>query len=126
MMGAVYRGLGIGLLVLAAIGEFLPLLPSTPFLLLATGCFMRSSPEWNERLFRSRLFGQTLREWHTHRIVRPTTKAIAPLACSSSACFADRRRIFRDDSFRADRYHVGRGNYCAAITCRRLMPIWRL
>ncbi len=77
MMGAVYRGLGIGLLVLAAIGAFLPLLPSTPFLLLATGCFMRSSPEWNERLFRSRLFGQTLREWHTHRIVRPTTKAIA-------------------------------------------------
>jgi len=77
MICAVYRGLGIGLVVLAAIGAFLPLLPSTPFLLLATGCFMRSSPQWNEWLFRSPLFGRTLREWHTYRVVRPTTKAIA-------------------------------------------------
>jgi uncharacterized membrane protein YbaN (DUF454 family) len=77
MACAVYRGLGIGLVVLAAIGAFLPLLPSTPFLLLATGCFTRSSPQWNERLLRSPLLGRTLRDWHTNRVVRPKTKAIA-------------------------------------------------
>jgi uncharacterized membrane protein YbaN (DUF454 family) len=77
MIRAVYRGLGLGLVALAAIGAFLPLLPSTPFLLLATGCFVRSSPQWNERLFRSPLFGRALRDWHTNRVVRPTTKVIA-------------------------------------------------
>ncbi len=77
MFAVVYRGLGIGLVGLAAIGVFLPLLPSTPFLLLATGCFMRSSPQWNERLFRSPLFGQCLRDWNTNGTVSPTTKAIA-------------------------------------------------
>ncbi len=77
MYAVVYRGLGISLVGLAAIGAFLPLLPSTPFLLLATGCFMRSSPQWNERLFRSPLFGQALRNWHTNGTVCPKTKALA-------------------------------------------------
>ncbi len=77
MISTVYRGLGIGLVGLAAIGAVLPLLPSTPFLLLATGCFMRSSPHWNERLFRSPLFGQALRDWHTKGTVNRTTKVIA-------------------------------------------------
>lgn len=77
MAAVMYRGLGIGLVGLAAIGAFLPLLPTTPFLLLATGCFMRSSPQWNEKLFRSPLFGQPLRDWHTNGTVSLTTKATA-------------------------------------------------
>lgn len=77
MYAVVYRGLGIGLVGLAAIGAFLPLLPSTPFLLLATGCFMRSSPQWNERLFHSPLFGHALRNWHTYGAVSLTTKVTA-------------------------------------------------
>lgn len=79
-MRAVYQGTGMVLVAVAAVGAFLPLLPSTPFLLLATGCFMRSSPQWNERLYRSPLFGRALRDWHVHRIVRPRAKIVALLS----------------------------------------------
>lgn len=77
MARAGYQCLGIALVALATIGAFVPLLPSTPFLLLATGCFVRSSPAWNQRLLRSPLFGPMLRDWQVHRGVRPMTKAIA-------------------------------------------------
>jgi len=78
-----YQCLGLALVALAAIGAFLPLLPSTPFLLLATGCFVRSSPSWNARLLRSPLFGPMLRDWQEHRGVRPATKAIALLSMAA-------------------------------------------
>jgi len=72
-----YQSLGIGFVGLAVIGAILPLLPSTPFLLLAAGCFARSSPQWNEWLFRSPLFGPILREWHSQGRVSPMTKILA-------------------------------------------------
>jgi uncharacterized membrane protein YbaN (DUF454 family) len=77
MARVVYQSLGLMLVVVGTIGVFVPLLPTTPFLLLATACFARSSPDWNKRLSRFPLVGQALRDWQTWRGVRTATKAKA-------------------------------------------------
>lgn len=70
----------MALLVLAAVGAVLPLLPSTPFLILSASCFARTSSRWNERLLNLPLFGRALHDWRSNRCVRPSTKAVAILA----------------------------------------------
>lgn len=59
---------------LAILGSLLPLLPTTPFLLLASWCFYRGSPRMHAWLHRSKTFGPTLDDWQHYRGVRRTTK----------------------------------------------------
>ena len=54
---------------LAALGAFLPLLPTTPFVLLAAGAYARSSPRFHHWLMSNRLFGPFLRDWYEHRAI---------------------------------------------------------
>jgi hypothetical protein len=62
---------GWACLGLAVIGAVLPLIPTTPFVLLASWCFYRGSPRIHAWLHRSRLFGPTLDDWqHYHGIRR--------------------------------------------------------
>ncbi len=67
---------------LAILGALLPGLPTTPFLLLTSYCLLRSSRRLHEKLLQSRVFGGLLRDWHTHRGVRPgvKTKSLAIMA----------------------------------------------
>ena len=53
--------------VLATLGVVLPLLPTTPFLLLAGWCFARSSPRFHHWLLHRSWFGSYLRHWQQHR-----------------------------------------------------------
>lgn len=55
---------------LAMLGAVLPLLPTTPFLLLASWCFFRGSPRIHAWLHRSRAFGPTLDDWHHYHGIR--------------------------------------------------------
>src|SRR5690625_7984724 len=50
-------------LLLGFIGVFLPLLPTTPFLLLASACFLRSSPKAAEWMLNNRYFGEYVRDF---------------------------------------------------------------
>ncbi len=50
-------------LVIGVIGIFIPLLPTTPFLLLAAACYMRSSPRFHGWLMNNRLFGTYIRNY---------------------------------------------------------------
>ncbi|SFN36450.1 hypothetical protein SAMN05216516_10672 [Izhakiella capsodis] len=52
---------------LALMGVLLPLLPTTPFLLLAAWCFARSSPRFHYWLLNRSWFASYLRHWQTHR-----------------------------------------------------------
>ncbi|EOV0647231.1 DUF454 family protein [Cronobacter turicensis] len=65
--------------VLATLGVVLPLLPTTPFLLLAAWCFARSSPRFHHWLLYRSWFGGYLRHWHQHRAMPPGTKPRAIL-----------------------------------------------
>ncbi len=86
---ALYIVAGLFFVGLAVLGAFLPVLPTTPFLLLASYFFVRSSTRLNNWLLRSRLFGGFLRDWQKHRAVRPRVKVVAlvvlALAVTASA-----------------------------------------
>lgn len=55
---------------------FLPLLPATPFLILAAACFVRSSDRLHRYLFNHRVFGPYIRNYREHRAMGRTTRAV--------------------------------------------------
>lgn len=61
-------------LVLAAAGLVLPVLPTTPFVLLAGYLLLRSSDQLHKRLVRSRVFGGMLRDWEQTRSIARRTR----------------------------------------------------
>ena len=83
---------GFGCVGLAALGVFLPLLPTTPFLLVAAACFARSSPRFYRVLLGNRVFGPLIGDWREHRSVPRRAKVMAitaiVLVLGSSLLFA--------------------------------------
>jgi len=63
--------------VLGVIGIFVPLLPTTPFMLLAAACFARSSRRFHDWLLANRTFGPLIVEWEKHRSIPRRTKLTA-------------------------------------------------
>ena len=59
--------LGWLFVVLAIIGVLLPILPTTPFLILALALFSKSSPIFHIILLDNKWFGPTLRQWEQHK-----------------------------------------------------------
>jgi len=64
-------------LLLGGIGVVLPLLPTTPFVLLAAACFAKSSPRMHGWLLHSELFGPLLLDWERNRCVSRKVKWLA-------------------------------------------------
>ena len=64
--------LGLGL-----VGIFLPLLPTTPFVLLAAACYARGSERFHQWLLANRTFGPMVYEWEQHRSLPYRTKITA-------------------------------------------------
>lgn len=62
---AILTASGFIFLGLGAVGIVLPLVPTTPFVLLAAGCFSAGSKKFHDRLLRSRVFGQYIENYRT-------------------------------------------------------------
>ncbi len=67
-------GAGVAALLLGVLGIFLPVLPTTPFILLAAACFARSSRRFHDALLDHRLLGPIIQEWQTHRAMQRRVK----------------------------------------------------
>ena len=75
-------------LFLALLGIFLPLLPTTPFLLLASACYVRSSERLYGWLINNRLFGTYLRNFSEGRGIPLRGKIISVGVLWSSLLFS--------------------------------------
>ncbi|MDF7826089.1 YbaN family protein [Pontiellaceae bacterium B12227] len=73
----VYLIAGMLLTALAAVGIVLPLLPTTPLLLLAAWCFANSSEKCHQWLMNHRLFGPIIKNWHENKCIPKRAKIIA-------------------------------------------------
>ncbi|MND58812.1 Inner membrane protein YbaN [compost metagenome] len=71
--------LGFGFVGLGFIGAFVPLMPTTIFLILAAACFTRSSPRLEAWLLNHPRFGPTLRAWRAEGAVPRRAKIAACL-----------------------------------------------
>lgn len=63
--------------LLGMIGIFLPLLPTTPFLLIALWAFSQSSDRFHRWLYTHRLFGPPLQDWSNYGVIPRRAKIIA-------------------------------------------------
>ena len=68
---------GIFFVALAFIGAFLPLLPTTPFLLVAAACFAKSSPRMYKMLLANKVFGPMIYHWQQSRSIPKRAKIIS-------------------------------------------------
>jgi len=65
----VFLTLGTLFVALGIAGIFLPVLPTTPFMLLAATCYARASTRFYNWLLNNRLFGPTILEWRRYRSI---------------------------------------------------------
>lgn len=75
-VGGLCAGLGI-------VGAFLPVIPTTPFLLVALWAFSRSSARLQNWLYHHPRYGPTLRDWFEYGVI---CKRVKIIACTAMAC----------------------------------------
>ena len=63
--------------LLAAIGAVLPVMPTTPFLLLALWGFSKCSPRFHDLLYNHKLFGPTIQRWHKYHVISVYAKTLS-------------------------------------------------
>jgi uncharacterized membrane protein YbaN (DUF454 family) len=69
LIRSLYLTAGFVALILGVAGIVLPVLPTTPFVLLAAACFARSSRHFHDKLLANRITGPIIREWMEHRSI---------------------------------------------------------
>jgi uncharacterized protein len=67
---------GTAALLLGIVGVFLPVLPTTPFILLAAFCYSRASLRFHTMVLENRVFGPAIREWHETRTIPRRAKCL--------------------------------------------------
>jgi len=75
-------------LATGVIGVVLPLLPTTPFILLAAYCFARGSKRYEHWLLQHPRFGPMVRDWRAHRAVPLRAKQFATVMMILSSALA--------------------------------------
>ena len=75
-------------LALGVLGIFLPLLPTTPFVLLAAFCFSRGSERWEAWLLGHPRLGPLVQDWRRYRAMPLRAKQLATLMMTLSCTWA--------------------------------------
>jgi predicted aminopeptidase len=73
--------------VIGFIGIFIPLLPTTPFLILAAYLFSHSSEKFHRWILTLPFAGEAILEWREHRVVRTKAKILCSLMMVVSSIF---------------------------------------
>ena len=79
-LGWIFFGLGL-------VGAFLPVLPTTPFMILALFMFAKSSERFHYWLYHHRVFGSHLQLWHKYRIIPVKAKIMSVSMMSLSLLY---------------------------------------
>ncbi|MER2513063.1 MAG: YbaN family protein [Nitrosomonas ureae] len=79
-----YLSAGFLALLLGVLGAVLPVLPTTPFVLLAAACFARGSERFHRKLLENRIAGPIIREWNIYHSIQHRVKRWAYLLMSLS------------------------------------------
>lgn len=79
---------GIFFVGLAVLGAVLPLLPTTPFLLVAAACFAKSSPKMHKMLLENKVFGPLIYHWQQSRSIPKRAKIIALSSMVLAVCWS--------------------------------------
>ncbi len=82
---ALYVSAGFLSLGLGLVGLFVPLLPTTCFILLSAYCFSKSSEKFYQKLITHPKFGPVILSWQAYRVIRVPIKCWASTMISISA-----------------------------------------
>lgn len=79
---------GLFFVGLAILGAVLPILPTTPFLLVAATCFAKSSPRMHKMLLDNKVFGPLIYHWQASRSIPRSAKVIALTSIVLASCWS--------------------------------------
>ena len=79
-IGWLFFGLGV-------VGAFLPVLPTTPFMIIALWAFSKSSERFQTWLYNHRIFGPPLQRWHKYRVISAPAKMASIGAMTASLAY---------------------------------------
>jgi len=102
-----HKVIGLFFVGLAILGAVLPILPTTPFLLVAAACFAKSSPRLHKKLLENKTFGPMIYHWQQSRSIPKKAKIISLLTMLASVAWS----FYMLDSF------IMRMVVVALITC---------
>lgn len=88
MMRFVWQGIGWISLMMGALGVILPLLPTTPFLLLSAWCFARSSKRFHDWLVHHPRLGPPIEAWRRQGAISRKAKCLAMVSIAASLAIA--------------------------------------
>ena len=80
----IYLAIGWVCTSLGIVGAFLPVMPTTPFLIVAVWAFSRSSPRLKSWLYHHPRYGETLQNWFEYGAVSARIKFFAIITMSMS------------------------------------------
>jgi uncharacterized membrane protein YbaN (DUF454 family) len=86
-MRPLFFALGWLFFAVGFVGVFVPVLPTTPLMILALWCFSRSSKRFHNWLYTHRLFGPPLQQWEEHGVIPRVAKIVAVIFMSASLVY---------------------------------------
>jgi uncharacterized membrane protein YbaN (DUF454 family) len=79
-------------LAVGVVGLFLPVLPTTPFLIVAAYCYGRGSKRFEAWLLGNPRLGPLIRDWRQHGVIPPRAKILASIMIGLSIAYVQTRQ----------------------------------